>query len=260
MRVSRAVLGLPLALAAFAFAPPAGATTMFLEDFEGYTSFPSQIPAGDPVNVGLPEISEGADELWFGARFQTPHSTCAGGSVGCDLTVQRYGGSTNPSRVARFSDEAGLLFSVDTTDFENVVLSFDWRTFAASSADKLVAGFFVGEIPLGVFGSDRSADLLAGPYAWSNWTQLIRQSRHDNFTHNSFALPSDVGTIWVAFWLDDDGYFDKAGDYGKVDNVLVTGQAIPVGPPVPEPASALLAALVLVTVSLLRRYAPSRTS
>jgi hypothetical protein len=134
-----AALGLPFALAALLAGLPARATTLFWEDFEGYTHFPSQIPLGDPVNVGLPEISEGADELWFGARFQTPSSACSGGSVGCDLTVQKYGGSTNPSHVARVSDEAALLFSIDTTDFENVVLSFAWRTFSASSGDKLVA-------------------------------------------------------------------------------------------------------------------------
>ena len=222
-----AALGLPVALAALLFSLPAGATTLFWEDFEGY------------VNVGLPEISAGADELWFGARLQQPTSSCSGGSVGCDTTTQRHGGSTNPSRVARVSDEAALLFAVDTTDLENVVLSFDWRTFSASSGDELVAGFFAGEIGLDVFGSDRSADFLTGPYAWSNWTELLRQNRHDNFTSHSFALPSDVGTIWVALWLDDEGHSDSAGDYGKVDNVHVQGMAI-APPPVPEPTTLLL--------------------
>lgn len=250
-RVS-AALGLPVALAALLFSLPAGATTLFWEDFEGYSHFPSQIPIGDPVNVGLPEISEGADELWFGARFQQPYSSCSGGSVGCDTTVQRYGGSTNPSRVARVSDEAALLFSVDTADFESLVLSFDWRTFSASSGDKLVAGFFAGDIPLDVFGSDRSADLLTGPYAWSNWTELLRQSRHDNFTSHSFVLPSDVETIWVAFWLDDEGHRDHTGDYGKVDNVHVQGAAI-APPPVPEPSTLLLGAAALAAIAVRRK-------
>ncbi len=236
MRLS-AVLGLPLALALVS-SPPARATTFFWEDFEGYTSFPNQIPFGDPVNVGLPEISEGADELWYGARFQTPYSACADGSVGCDLTVQKYGGSTNPSHVARFSDEAALLFSVDTTGLANITLSFDWRSFSASSGDKLVAGFFAGDIPLSVFGSDRSADLLTGPYAWSSWTELLRQSRHDSFTHHSFALPSDVGMIWVAFWLDDEGHRDWIGDYGKIDNIHVQADSMPSAP---EPAVGWLA-------------------
>ena len=247
-----AALGLPVALAALLFSLPAAATTLFWEDFEGYSHFPSQIPIFDPVNVGLPEISEGADELWFGARFQTPYSSCSGGSVGCDTTVQKYGGSTNPSRVARVSDEAALLFSVDTADFANVMLSFDWRTFSASSGDKLVAGFFTGDIGLDVFGSDRSADFLTGPYAWSNWTELLRQSRHDNFTSHSFVLPSDVGTIWVAFWLDDEGHRDSTGDYGKVDNIHVQGTAI-APPPVPEPSTLLLGAAALAAIAATRR-------
>ena len=255
MRLVPAALGLPVAVAALLFSLPARATTLFWEDFEGYSHFPSQIPLGDPVNVGLPEISEGADELWFGARFQTPYSACTGGSVGCDTTVQRYGGATNPSRVARFSDEAALLFAVDTTDLEDIVLSFDWRTFAASSGDKLVAGFFAGDIPLSIFGSDRSADLLTGPYAWSNWTELLRQSRHDNFTSHTFALPSDIGMIWVAFWLDDEGHRDWTGDYGKVDNVHVQGEPIIAPPPVPEPSLPLLGAAALALFAVRRRLA-----
>ena len=39
----------------------------------------------------------------------------------------------------RVEDDVGLLFSVDTTDLVDVVLSFDWRTFSADSADQLVA-------------------------------------------------------------------------------------------------------------------------
>ena len=61
MRLVSAALGLPVAVAALLFSLPARATTLFWEDFEGYSHFPSQIPLGDPVNVGLPEISEGAD-------------------------------------------------------------------------------------------------------------------------------------------------------------------------------------------------------
>ena len=80
MRPLLAALGLPLA-AALALASPAAATTLFWEDFDGYWKFPSFDPAFDPVNLGLPEVSEGADELWFGARFETPDSACADGTV-----------------------------------------------------------------------------------------------------------------------------------------------------------------------------------
>jgi hypothetical protein len=236
MRASAAVLGLPFALALLAGAP-AGATPLFFEDFDGYTSFPSRDPWWDPVNKGLPELSEGADELWFGARFETPDSACADGTVRCDLAVQRFGGLRNWTPVGRFADDAGLLFSVDTTGFDQVLLSFAWRTFLADSGDHLVAGYFVGDIPLAVFGDDRTADFVTGPYAWANWVELISQGAHNRFTEHEFALPADVGTVWVALWLDNGNH-----DYGKVDDVLVRGQRI-APPPVPEPSLGLLAAL-----------------
>jgi hypothetical protein len=247
MRLLPAALGLPVALLLLGL--PARASTLFWEDFEGYTAFPDFIPFFDPVNVGLPEISEGAKELWFGARFEPPDSACADGTVGCDVAVQRFGGSNNWSRVGRFSDDAGLLFSVDTTDLGEVMLSFDWRTFSANSGDTLVAGYFVGDIPLDVFGSDRSADLQSGPYAWSGWIELVRQGARAAFKHYEFSLPADVGTVWVAFWLDN-GH----GDYGKLDNVMVSGLAVP------EATSALLGAAALAAAVLGRRPLYSRTS
>jgi hypothetical protein len=230
MRLS-AVLGLLVAVA-FALASPAAATTLFWEDFDGYKHFPNFDPAFDPVNKGLPEIAEGADELWFGARFEAPDSACADGTVRCDLAVQKFGGATNLTPVGRFADDAGLLFSVDTTGFADVMLSFDWRTFLGDSGDHLVAGYFVGDIPLSEFGSDRTADFTSGPYAWVNWVELIFQGSHNNFTHHEFALPGGVGTIWIALWLDNGNH-----DYGKVDNVHVKGTGVP------EPTAALLLGL-----------------
>ena len=246
MRLLSAVLGLPLALTALLTGAPARATSLFWEDFEGYTSFPSQIPLGDPVNVGLPEISECAKQLWYAGRFERPASRCSDGTLGCDLTVQKFGGSSNPSHVARFEDDGGLLLRVDTTGFQNIALSFDWRTFSASSYDQLVAGYFVGDIATEIFGSDRSADFLSGPNAWSNWTELARQNRHDAFTHQQYTLPGDVGPLWIAFWLDDEGSDGRlVGDYGKVDNVLVSAEA---KPSVPEPSLGWLGVVGLIVL------------
>ncbi len=246
-----AVLGLPVAAVALVLASPAFATSLFWEDFEGYTSFPSQIPAGDRVNVGLPEISEGAKALWYAGRFEAPASPCGDGTLGCDLTVQKIGGSGNLSHVARFEDDGGLMLRVDTTNLQNVLLSFDWRTFSASSYDQLVAGYFVGDIAPDVFGSDRTADFLTGPNAWSHWTELTRQDRHDAFTHQQYALPSNVGPIWVAFWLDDEGSDGgPVGDYGKVDNVLVSGES---RPSVPEPDLGWLGLVGLAAFARRRR-------
>jgi hypothetical protein len=235
MRLLSAVLGLPLVLASLA-GTPASATTLFWEDFDGYAHFPHFDPIFDPVNKGLPEISEGADELWFGARFETPDSACGDGTIACDLAVQRFGGVLHWNPVGRFRDDAGLLFSVDTTGFEDVVLSFAWRTFLADSGDHLVAGYFVGDIPLSEFGSDRTADFRTGSFAWSNWVELISDGAHNRFTEHEFALPSDAGVIWVALWLDNGNH-----DYGKVDDVHVSGEPIVVA----EPALLLLAGAAL---------------
>jgi hypothetical protein len=248
MRLLSAVLGLPIALALSAGAPASG-TPLFSEDFDGYTHFPQFDPLLDPVNKGLPELSEGADEPWFGARFETPDSACKDGTIACDLAVQKFGGSGDWTPVGRFADDAGLLFQVDTTGFEDVVLSFAWRTFLADSGDDLVAGYFVGEIPLSVFGSDRTADFTAGPHAWSNWVQLVSEPSHNSFTEHEFALPSDAGVIWIALWLDNGNH-----DYGKVDDVHVSGAPITVA----EPA---LLVLVGAALAAARRIAQlSRTS
>ena len=256
MRLLAAVLGLPPLLALLA-GTPASAITLFWEDFDGYTYFPDFEPVDDPVNFGVPEISEGADALWFGARFETPDTACAGGSAAfCDLAIQRRGGSGYGTQVGRFADDAGLLFSVDTTGFAEVFLSFDWRTFSASSGDELVAGFFVGDIPLGAFGADRTADFTTGAYAWSSWTELLRRGASGWFTHHEFELPANVGTVWVALWLDNGHH-----DYGKVDFVHVRGEGL-APPPVPEPSLGALAALAAAALALRQQRAAqaSRTS
>jgi hypothetical protein len=206
----------------------AQALTIFSETFDGYTEFPDQVPANDEVNLGRPLQSEGASELWFAARFGQPETECGGIALECDLAVQAHGGSGNNTPVGRFEDQAGLLFAVDTTGLSNVLLSFDWRTFAAPDGDQSVAGYFVGTSPFG------DSDSVVDPAAF---TELLRVDVHSDFTHNVFQLPSDAGLIWVAFWHDG-----GENDYTKLDNVLVTAD------PVPEPSALLL--LLLGSVAL----------
>jgi hypothetical protein len=192
------------------------AATLFQEDFDGYTSFPAFDPFLDPVNPGLPRQSEGADERWYGIRFDTPSS---GGSLDADIAVQALGGVTNLTPVGRVEDEAGIVFQISTVGFTNSTLDFDWRTFLASGSDRLRVGYFVGDIP--AFAGSDYFDARGTAYAWSSWTPLLA-GKGDFFSHASFALPDGVASLWVAFWLDN-----GEGDYAKIDNVVVEAVAVP---------------------------------
>lgn len=204
------------------------ATTLFWEDFNGYTHFPNEIPDNDPINVGLPLQSEGADEYWYGARFQTPE----GGSIDSDLGVQKFGGGTNSTPVGRFEDDAGILFNISTLGYTSVTLTYDWRTFSAATGDNVRAGYYVGDLD---FEGDRYQDFRAdfGNGWWdAEWTQVSIGSGN-SWHHVETALPVGQPSIWVAFWLDN-----GEGDYGKLDNVHVQGTAV-----IPEPSSMLLAGI-----------------
>jgi hypothetical protein len=203
-----------------------GAGPLFSETFNGYTNFPSQIPSGDYVNPGLPVVSEGANAFWYGVRFQT-----GTGTIDSDLAVQKVGGSGDATPVGRFEDDAGLVLRIDTTGYENVNLAFDWRTFLAESSDRFTVGYHVGDD----LGFDTSANRyrdLTGTWPTS-WTQLLSASASNAFSSENFALPSNAGPIYVAFWMNN-----GEGDYGKLDNVLITGTLS-----IPEPGSTALAAL-----------------
>jgi len=237
MRLRLFVIGLALPFALAAMSDRAEAITIFDETFDGYTEFPDEVPDNDEVNLGVPLISEGASENWFAARFGAPET-----DWDCDLAVQEHGGSGNNTPVGRFEDQAGLLFAVDTTGLTDVLLSFDWRTFAAPAGDQSVVGYFVGSSPFPTIEPTLSG---AGEHSDHDdcknqrcdlpsvdpdlFTELLRVDVHSNFTHHEFALPSNVGIVWVAFWHDG-----GENDYTKLDNVLVTANAVP------EPAAALL--------------------
>lgn len=211
------------------------AATFFSENFEGYTSFPNQIPSGDYVNAGIPKLSEGASKVWYGGRFES-----ASGTINSDLAVQQYGGGSNMTHTGRFEDDTGLLLKLNTTGYDNVTLSFDWRTFLAGTSDRLVVGYHVGSISqfgscTGAGESGCYADLLS-PFPWytsqtgttltGNWTQLLRASASNSWNSQSYTLATaadNQSEVWIAFWLDN-----GEGDYGKIDNVMVTATPVPV--------------------------------
>ena len=202
MRLRLFVIGLVLPLALATVSDRAEAITIFDETFDGYTEFPDEVPDNDEVNLGIPLTSEGASENWFAARFGAPET-----DFDCDLAVQEHGGSGNNTPVGRFEDQAGLLFSVDTTGLTDVLLSFDWRTFAAPAGDQSVVGYFVGASPFPVVqptlsSSEHDGDCEDGACELQSvdpglFTELLRVDVHSTFTSHEYALPSNVGVVWV---------------------------------------------------------------
>jgi hypothetical protein len=246
------------ALAGFALllGGPASALTLFSEDFDGYTSFPNQNPSGDYVNLGLPKVSEGADETWYGVRFE--QTGCSGPCIGdgtasgidADLFIQQYGDSfdgqsgINNTPVGRFEDDAGLILQISTVGFLDAQLDFDWRTFDTGSGDLVKVGYYASASPISFtsYNGGGYLDARTGTYRWSNWTQLMSDGQQGTFEHETFALPDGVAYLYVAFWMDD-----GEQDFGKIDNVVVSA--------IPEPGTLALLAIALAGVGAARRRA-----
>ncbi len=181
---------------------------------------------------GVPTRASGADQDWWGARFETPDN----GSVSNDVGVA----GTSSNAWAIVEDDAGLLLQIDTRGYADIILSFDWRTYSAYSNDRFVVGYYAGTLDsdAGGFDSARSMDLrgTGNPWNWnaasSDWVELMRGRNNYSWNSESIALnlPADSGELWIAFWLDN-----GEGDYGKFDNILITGTAV-----VPVPAAVWL--------------------
>jgi hypothetical protein len=212
--------------------------TLFSEDFESYN-----VP-GD-INPGIPLLSEGANELWYGGRYEQQSN----GNVDQDTAVRNLP-AVYPlhKKFARFEDDAGIMFHLDTTSLTDVELSFDWRTHLAESTDMFVAGYYVGDIDVVNDTNEGSAqpDLvhdfnLDGP-AWlgGGWVEVLRDRDEAQWNSETFSLPSNESSVWVAFWLDN-----GEGDYGKVDNIVVRA--------IPEPASLSLLVLGALGIAARRR-------
>lgn len=211
-------------------------TSLFCEDFEGYTSF------SNSQNPGLPLVSEGAKGTWYGGRMAPGE-----GTIDSDLAVLRLP-SVYPNNVTfgQFQDDAGLLFRVSTVGIANPVLSFQWKTHNTESTDRFTAGYYLGNINFVNDTPDGGPNEnlihrfdVDGP-AWSNWTQLLSDRNENSWSSASYPLPANKPDMWVAFWMNNGN-----GDMGKVDNILVT----------PEPSTAALALLGVVAACHRRRRA-----
>jgi hypothetical protein len=216
--------------------------TIFCEDFEGYTV------TGD-TNPGLPLLSEGAKETWYGGRFEPQQN----GTIDQDIAIRRVPGAY-PDNVtyARVEDEAGIILNVSTLGIADPILGFDWTTHKLEEcSDKLVVGYYVGDIDFVNDTPDGANDDLVhnfwvdGPGAYSlwppapdGWTELMRDRNGGVFHSETFALPGNEESVWVAFWLDN-----GEADYGKIDNIYV----------IPEPSTSALLTLGVLALAVGRR-------
>lgn len=168
-------------VAFFSWTVGASAATLFAENFEGYTSFPSQAPSGDYINAGIARVSEGAQGVWYAGRFEKPD----GGSIDSDLAIQKYGGGSNMSHTGRVEGDAGMLFQLNTVGYANVALSFDWRTFQAETNDRFVVGYYVGNLNFGACTGNGEAG-------------CFRDFYNSDFGGNQNAAVSWWNTQWTA--------------------------------------------------------------
>ena len=219
---------------ALSFCDINGPGALFCEDFEGYTSFSGN------SNNGIPLVSEGALETWYGGRFEP----WGGGQIIDDVVVRQVGGA----QYARFEDEAGIILKIDTTGYISIDLEFDWFLHEVSSSDRLVAGWYSGPIDFVTdpFDSSQNDDMVRnfwdnGPSWAGSWTEIHR-ANVSSWTTSAYTPPTGQSELYVAFWLDD-----GEGDKGKLDNVIITGEVIP------EPGTFSLVALGLAGFAAMRR-------
>ena len=204
---------------------------LFAEDFEGYTEFTrTNLSVGSPYNPGVPLASEGAQGTWYGAYFETPNMS---GDVVEDMGVQSppwY--ALEESNTARFSNNAGLLFKVDTTNFTGASLRFDVHTYEAMAGDHFRAGYYAGSLPGGCEDggeTDCVFDFSGSPASWSSWTEQVSGLFPESPEHGdqamTFPLPGGVSELWIAFWMHSDEASGVCPYYncglGKIDNVTV---------------------------------------
>jgi len=239
----KTVFSLALLMVVAGSSVDAATTTLFTESFDGITSGYT----GNRLD-GVPVTGTGADQNWYGARFEKPDN----GTIVQDVGVQNDGATP----VGVVEDDAGLMFRVDTRGYSSISLSFDWSSLLTRTIDDgMVVGYFVGDItqghPDGTFAIDRTIDLrnqkhftsgtetsgiYDGAWNWSvdawggntgNWIELMRADSGGVWqTGQTFELTAaaDQAEVWVALWLDA-----GEADLGRIDNVSLTGvSSVPV--------------------------------
>ncbi|MFN0039726.1 MAG: hypothetical protein ACKVP2_09465 [Burkholderiales bacterium] len=288
--MSRKMFKTGLALLAMVQGTNGLAAVLFAENFEGYSLFPTlvntySVPSGglpfagsvqERINEGIPVSTEGAAQTWYGGRFEDPTSgNSSNSSINADLAVQNFGSINRPddpnanyTHVGRFEDDAGLVFKVGTTGFQDVHLTFGWRTFNVESSDVVRVGYRLSNPGFGSCGPGTGgaggatagcfADLRTGTGAWGSWTPFTLSDtvtgtspsgNSNSWVLENFLLPSNQAEVWVAFWLDN-----GEGDIGKIDNVFVNAAPI-ASVPLPGAIWLLGSALAFWVPAARRRYA-----
>lgn len=227
----------------------ASTVTLFFEDFEGYTFPPigsNGVPAYDP---GVPSLAEGAKEIWYGAHFAPPN--VSGSQSLNDMGVQQPADYRPLDTIqgGRLSNEAGILFRVDTSAFTGASLSFDWATWYPEPLDRFRFGYRIGSLPFGpCTGMGEAgcyADFTGVPDFWSGQFVELGSGQSPPVAppggpgkSESFALPV-VSELWIAFWMDSSVETASCPNYrcgiAMLDNVRVIAATA-----VPLPGSAWL--------------------
>ena len=121
--------------------------------------------------------------------------------------------------------------SLSTLGLNNILLEYDWRGLGTESPDTLT-----------VFWSpDGSIFSLLATHSLSTPT---------TFAHNSVGLglaAENLAAISIRFWLNA----DQGNDFGRIDNVVVSGDLT--NGSVPEPATLALLGIALACVGASRR-------
>lgn len=227
-----------LALLGATSASPVNAADLapFHENFQGYTEFTrTNLSVGMPYNPGVPQTSEGAHETWYGAYFEKPTMS---DDVTEDMGVQSpvwY--APNETNAGRFSNDAGLLIRMDTSNLAGATLGFEWHTYEPMPGDRFRAGYFAGPLPGECEDGETGCvfDFSGLTDFWSSWTELVSgnflESHELGDKAETFALPGGKSELWVAFWMDSDEensvcpYYDCG--LAKIDNVVVQGELVP---------------------------------
>ncbi len=117
--------------------------------------------------------------------------------------VDRRDSATPGDYYVAIEDDAYIIASIDTTGYENIELSYDRRTSSAGCGDKLRVHWRVGDS--------------------GSWTHLesICTSTWTTKTWSLSPGADDQSEIQIKFWMDD-----GEGDWGLVDDVLVTGDSM----------------------------------